>query len=76
MKDFKEWRAEVEKAKVLKGMTTKDLARGCGYSYKYMSNVLLGKQMGQPCVEAISITLGIDAYRYRPEDLSLIREAR
>lgn len=76
MHSFIEWKAEVEKAKVLKGMNNKDLARVCGYSYKYMLNVMQGKAIGQPCIDCISIVLGIGSYRYRPEELTAIRETR
>lgn len=73
---FKEWRAEVERQKVLQGLTNKDLQEKTGYAYKYLSNILQGRQYGQPCVDAISLVLGIETYRYRPEDLKPIIERR
>jgi len=74
VKNYKEWRAEAARAKIIKGISNKELAESIGYSYKYVVNVLNGYQIGQPCIDAISVALGIDTYRYNPEDLATMRE--
>lgn len=71
---FKEWRAEIERQKILQGISNKELADKTGYTYKYLINVMAGRQVGQPCMDAISTILGIEPYVYAPEDTRAILE--
>ena len=61
---FIEWRAEVEKERCLREMTLKEIAENVNYNYSYVQQVLKGKVVGQPCVDAVSDLLGIESFVY------------
>lgn len=61
---FKEWRAEVEKERCLRGLSLKEIAKATNYNYSYLQQVLKGRMVGQPCVDRVSELLGIEPYTY------------
>ena len=58
-----EWKAEVEKQLILKGMTRSSLAKALGYSWSHVTNTISGSVHSRTAVDRISEALGIEPYR-------------